>query len=548
LGEVARARGLFEEALQHYAAGETIAAEVGDPELGWRLAFGRGQALASLERHEEAVGAYQRAVKIIEGVRSELREERFRAGYIEDKYQVYEALVRLLLKLGRSDQAFFFSERLRARAYLDLLNRGVPPIKDEAARQTESELRQRVRRLQQALEQERTKAATERRQPAIELYSTELVAAEHAYHDFLDDLMSTDPAYANALALTVPSTEQVQRLLPARTALVEYVVGEGDITVFVLTADRLRAQTIPLRRTDLWGRVELLRDLILRRHGSEWQKPAEALHGVLLAPVEEAGWLAGIERLYVVPHSILHYLPFGGMVRRTATGPRLVGEDYILSYLPAAASLVYGQGVANPRRNLLALAPARAHLIFAEQEARSIAESFPSGHLVLAGHRATESSFKRLADRYGVVHLATHGYFNHLNPLLSGVELEPGQKEDGRLEVHEILGMRLNARLVTLSACDTALASGYFSDVPAGDDFVGLTRAFLFAGSPSVLASLWEVNDRSTLRLMRDFYRRWRQTDKAQALAEAQRAMRKRGGLYAHPYFWAPFVLVGQMQ
>jgi len=88
------------------------------------------------------------------------------------------------------------------------------------------------------------------------------------------------------------------------------------------------------------------------------------------------------------------------------------------------------------------------------------------------------------------------------------VELEPDAREDGRLEVHEILGLRLKADLVVLSACDTALGSGYLAEVPSGDDIVGLTRAFMFAGSPSVIASLWAVNDQSTMRLMRAFYGR----------------------------------------
>ena len=144
-------------------------------------------------------------------------------------------------------------------------------------------------------------------------------------------------------------------------------------------------------------------------------------------------------------------------------------------------------------------------------------------------------------------HLATHGIFNKRNPLFSGVELEADETEDGRLEVHELVGLRLNADLVTLSACETALGSGYFVDVPVGDDFVGLTRAFLFAGSPSVLATLWEVDDRSTVRLMRGFYEGLRQADKATALAAAQRAALKGGRPHAHPYFWAPFVLVGRM-
>jgi CHAT domain-containing protein len=113
--------------------------------------------------------------------------------------------------------------------------------------------------------------------------------------------------------------------------------------------------------------------------------------------------------------------------------------------------------------------------------------------------------------------------------------------------VHEILELKLNAELVTLSACDTALGSGYFAEVPAGDDLLGLTRAFLFAGSPSVLASLWEVNDRSAVDLMHSFYSQLQTSDKATALAQAQRNLRARGP-YRHPYYWGAFTLVGQMK
>ena len=111
--------------------------------------------------------------------------------------------------------------------------------------------------------------------------------------------------------------------------------------------------------------------------------------------------------------------------------------------------------------------------------------------------------------------------------------------------LHEIMDLRIRANLVTLSACDTALGSGYFTEVPAGDDFVGLTRAFLFAGSAAVMASRWEVNDRSTLHFMRHFYGGLGQTDPASALAKAQRHLRQSGGEYDHPYFWAPFVVFG---
>ena len=194
------------------------------------------------------------------------------------------------------------------------------------------------------------------------------------------------------------------------------------------------------------------------------------------------------------------------------------------------------------------MAPERSRLEYAPLEVRRISRFFPKNHLLLEGRRATEASFKSRSGSFRVLHLATHGSFNKINPLLSSLELEPGGGEDGRLEVHEVLDLRLAADLITLSACDTALGSGYFAEVPAGDDFVGLTRAFLFAGSAPVLATLWKVNDRSTLELMETFYSRLGAGDKAAALVAAQRNMVQSGGPYAHPYYWAPFTLVGAMK
>ena len=162
---------------------------------------------------------------------------------------------------------------------------------------------------------------------------------------------------------------------------------------------------------------------------------------------------------------------------------------------------------------------------------------------------ATESAFKEQARDYGILHLSTHGYFNLRNPLLSGLELEADDENDGLLEVHEILGLSLDAGLVTLSACETGMGSGLFNQFPAGDEFVSLTRAFLLAGSQSVLATLWEVDDRSTVELMEGFYSRLEHggsTDgQADALVQIQRELRQ-SVKYKHPYYWAPFVLVGQ--
>jgi CHAT domain-containing protein/Tfp pilus assembly protein PilF len=551
--EVARTRRQNDDALRDNAAAQEIATALGDPELQWRVGYGQGQALEALGRNDDAAAAYRRAVALIEDVRSQLRDERFRASYLEDKYQVYVSLVQLLLKLGRTQEAFTYAERLRARQYLEWMNRGVPPIQDEARRQAELALRERVRQLQRAIDEEHVRPEGERRQ-ALDLFSAELIDAERDYQAALAVLLRDEPAYAAARALASVSSDDVRRKLAADTALVEYVVADEGVSIFVIRSTGIQAKTVTIRSVDLAAKVELLRDLIVREAGTDWQAPAASLYQTLVAPIEQAGWLADVHQLYLVPHGILHYVPFAALPRGREQGARLLVNDYVIAYLPAAAALADGTGDGNRNGNgwaaqsVMAVAPARTGLQFSQQEAAAVAGLFPKERLLLVGNRATETAFKTSAGRYDVLHLATHGYFNRFNPLLSGLELEPDAKEDGRLEVHEILGLKLAARLVVLSACDTALGGGYFAEVPSGDDIVGLTRAFLFAGSPSVVASLWAVNDRSTMGLMSGFYGKLSSENKATALATAQRELVARGGRYAHPYFWGAFVLVGQMK
>jgi CHAT domain-containing protein len=300
----------------------------------------------------------------------------------------------------------------------------------------------------------------------------------------------------------------------------------------------------------LHARLELLRDLLRQPDNDRWKKPAASLSRSLLEPLLEHGWLEGVEHIYVVPHGMLNYLPFALLPQESQGSSSPVIENYTIAYLPTATALTNGDNEGKETGNVLAIAPARSQLQHASEEASSIVELFRPHSKILSGKAATESAFKQLAGEYQILHLATHGYFNKLNPLLSGLELEADEANDGLLEVHEILELKLNSDLVTLSACETGMGSGFFAEIPAGDDFVGMTRAFLQAGSASVLATLWEVDDRSTTELMKSFYTHLEEAgavdDKAVALADAQRALRS-NEKYQHPYYWAPFVLVGAM-
>jgi CHAT domain-containing protein len=322
------------------------------------------------------------------------------------------------------------------------------------------------------------------------------------------------------------------------------VVGEDELVIFVLRRDDVHATTTMIRASDLRTKIELLRDLMAPPKGPDWVKPAESLYQALIHPIEQSGWLKGISRLYIVPNATLNYLPFAILSRPGEEKGHFLIQDYVVAYLPAASALVSGLEREAPKLSLLALAPRASHLRYAPEEARSIGAIYSDRSQVLLGRSATKRAFAKQAGEFEIIHLATHGFFDKLNPLFSGVVLEPAAGDDGRLQVYEIMRLRLQARLVTLSACDTALGSGYFSEYPAGDDFVGLTRAFLSAGSSAVLASLWEVNDRSTMQLMKSFYRELQRTDSASALAVAQRSMLASGGPHSSPYYWAPFVVV----
>jgi CHAT domain-containing protein/Tfp pilus assembly protein PilF len=539
-GEVLLRLGKPADALESLTAANNILGSTGDTDLPWHVDYLRGQALEAIDHNNEGVEAYRKAIESIESIRAEIREERFRTGYLEDKQKVYVAMVRLLLRLGRTGEAFQYSERLRARGYIDLLNRnGMPALDPRMA-----ELRSRIRQLQRAIEQENSKVASDQRGDAVRTFTGELADAEREYAALVDSERANGTAIAG-LSSAPPEPGDIQRELPSGKALIEYVVTERQLAVFVITRNGLHAKLVPVRSTDLQSKVELLRALIRQPGSDDWQKPAESLRRLLIGPVEEAGWLHGVDEVVIVPHAILHYLPFAALVRHSGQSSHFLVEDYVLSYLPTASALPLRPHIEASAEHLVALAPSRSRLRFAAGEARAVAATFGHNGLALIGRDATETSFKRTAGDYDVIHFATHGFFNKANPLFSGVELEKDNDNDGRLEVHEILGLRLKARLVTLSACETAMGSGYFTEIPAGDEFVGLTRAFLSAGASTIAATLWEVNDSSTAQLMGNFYHNIRQRTPSRSLAVAQRAMLHGDAIHRHPFYWSAFVVVG---
>jgi len=539
-GELRRSQGQLQQAIEAYSAAEALQKQLRDPELGWRICYGQGQVLAAQEKPDEAIASYKEAIRVIEDIRSGIAEERYRAGYIEDRYQVYVALVEVLLKVHKPGDAFLYSEKLRARAYLDNLGASAPVVGDTATQQRMRELAEQIQTLRRARQKEYSVPQNERRGDALELFSSELARAEHDYEALVDssDFSVTAPTATRSGSL--PSAIEIQHLLPADTALIEYVVGKQMVSIFLVTSSSVVGLPVEVKSESLSSRTELLRGLISERR-QEWIDPARGLRKMLFDSLGSDGRLSSIHQLLIVPDGVLNYVPFAALPVGTN---RFLGDEFTIAYLPAAAALAMNRGTRGGAK-LLAMAPSGAKLPNAPTEVREIGRIFGSSSRVVVGRAATKTLFKQIASNYDYLHLATHGSLNRNAPSLSAIELEPDKESDGRLQLYEIAGMKLHARLVTLSACETALGKGYFTETPGGDEFVGMTRAFLSAGGQNVLASLWAVDDESTRALMLRFYRHLLTTNGAEALGKAQQELRRSDVRYRHPYYWAPFVMVG---
>lgn len=541
LGELRRSQGQLSAALQEYSAAQALEEQLRDPELGWRILYGRGQVLATQDQADDAIGAYKDAIRLIEDTRAEIGEERYRAGYIGDRYQVYVALVELLLKLNKAEDAFLYAEKLRARAYFDHLGLNGPQLPEKGSQQRIRELGGQIRTLRRALQKEYAVPQNERRDQTVQLYSAELSQAEREYAALVDDSHSSAVGSQSDHTETLPTLSEVQRQLPRDAALMEYVIGRQTVSILFVTSTTVVGVPISINSESLSSRTELLRDLIASK-SPEWKEPARGLRRLLLDPLSTGGYLARIRELLIVPDGVLNYVPFAAL---PLAKQRFLGDEFIIAYLPAAAALTKNSRAHG--RKLLAMAPSDAHLPNALAEVRQIGQIFSPDSRVVVGKEATKTLFKRVARDYDYLHLATHGSLNRNAPSLSALELEPDNDNDGRLEVYEIAEMKLHARLITLSACETGLGTGYFTETPGGDEFVGLTRAFLSAGGKNVLASLWAVNDQASRELMVRFYRHLLVSSGAEALANAQRELRRSDVRYSHPYYWAAFVMSGSI-
>lgn len=515
-------------------------------------------ALASDDR-SGARHAFQQSLETLERLRGQVMVE-FRADFLAGKQAPYDDLARLCLDEGDPQRALETIERAKSRALVDLLayrldislrarDPGDQPIVEEIQRLRQA--RDRLYRRWQGREAPRSSGTSQAHEPAEQL-QREMVALEKQITALVHKLLVRNAAYAHDATLWRVHVEPVQPYLDPDTALLEYYIAGDEVLALMVTAGQVTAhralgtlkQLAHLLR--LWwlnlgsvgrtlgqpGAVENLAD--------NARTLLQQLYDILIRPLTPD--LAAYPRLLIVPHGPLHYLPFHAL----HDGSTYLLDRHEVAYLPAASVLRYCVPPSpplpltpSPRQPLLLAHSSGGQLPYVLEEARAVGVRV--GGQVYLEDAATLARLCQAAGEAHLLHIAAHGDFRPDNPLFSGLALA-----DGVLTTLDVFNLRLAASLVTLSACQTGR-----NVVSGGDELIGLARGFLYAGAASLLLTLWRVENRSTVHLMTAFYDRLQQGwTKAAALCLAQKCLRDYIDAaghqpYAHPYFWAPFVLVG---
>ncbi len=489
----------------------------------WRLL---GELARDAGDADAALAAFLEGIASLEHVQGRILTE-YRASFLADKVDLYEAAVDLVYQRGNVELAFELVERAKSRALIDALagglDIGVRPRTAEQ-RQLVDELAQLRRQHGALLEQADT--------------SAELPRLERRIGAMLEELRLAGADDLERLSLLEARVYSPQQQLDVGTAVVEYYLVGADLLVFVMDRAQLRVTRIP----DALGQLARLQRLLklnleAAAAASASQRATlepnarallKRLYDLILAPIAE--WASEYRRLIIIPHGPLHQVPFAAL----HDGQGYLVERFELATAPSASSLSF---CLRPRGRATNHALVVAHsaggaLPGAVAEARAVAGLFPGESLL--EEQVTLDNLRRGVRNADIVHLATHGVARLDVPLFSYLRLA-----DGHLTALDCFELELDCALVTLSACESGRGV-----VAAGDEQIGLPRAFLYAGARSVLHSLWRIDDRATQVLMERFYAELRAGQgRGASLRNAQLAALRSTG--AHPFWWAALVLVG---
>ncbi len=501
--------------------------------------LGYAQGLVASGDRPGALPLLEEAAGVLERSRSEFSSVAQRIAFMERRYEVYDLLLDLYVRSGRFAEAFDAAERMKARAFLDVVGGGTVKLlpKDRELVEAVTVLEGEVEALAQKKSELLAASA-----PVPPDLTRRLGELREKLAFLRSDLSLASPELLSLVAVSPLSLERIQKSIPEGTLVADYHLLADRVVVFLVSRAHFACRELPLLSGDMVAQT--VRAVVPALKDSRAEIPYVELSRLylgLVAPVEDEFRRA--EHVVVVPQGVLSYVPF----QTFWDGEGFLVRRFPISYAPSlsAYALLSERGRPKPRSlvgfgNPLFADPSVPPLPFAEEEARQVAALFPQSQL-LVGRDATEAALYARAPGADVVHLSTHAMADPRRPLNSVILLASGGGQDGRLTAGEVFGLNLSADCVVLSACETALGS-----ISHQEGLVGFSRSFFHAGAVSLFASLWSVADEATKELFVTFFSRWLQgVSKSRALQEAQLAVLSRA---PHPMFWAPFILLGREQ
>jgi len=523
-------KGDYERALEYHKKACQISDIVNIPSYTVGAYSGAAKDYQILKRPEEAVEHYKKAIDSIEDLRSLLQSEEMRSSFFEQMVETYDNMISTLIDLGKPEDAFNFSERARSRTFLDILGSKVDLSREMASALAD---REREFKARMSVLQIRRNNLEGKDEDEINRQIDEL---NKEYARFLEKLRREDVEHASLVSVAPLTLKEIQALLSPDKILVEFHVLKDKVVAWAVKKDSVRSVEINKSRKEILDKVRDFRESITNISSEQRVKVlSQELYSTLFRAID----IPKGEGLIIVPHDLLHYLPFESLV--TPEGRYLI-EDHEISYLSSASLM---QFTTDKRKkvgeNIIAFGnpdvgdPAY-NLIYAEREVKEIAIIYPKSEIYIR-KEATKSNAKEKSPGHSVLHFATHSQLNEGNPMKSSLKMAAEAVNDGDFTAEEVFSLNLNASLVVLSACETALGK-----VSSGDELIGFIRAFIYAGTPSVVTTLWAVDDKSTFLLIQDFYLNMKTMGKGAALRTAQLNVMKN---YHHPFFWGAFILTG---
>lgn len=562
------------------------------PNYAVDVLFEKGKTLHALYQSEDNLKALKSARSIftelselLDIIQANFQNEESKLLMGSRSHAMYEKAIEISYELYRAtgdesylNDIFFFSEKSKARVILELLNNkrakkfaGIP----DSLLSYETDIRERLSQVQQSLSSELDNGAENDKREALQ---DSLFKLNHQLNIHLESLRKQYPRYhAFKYHTEVPPLSKIQGSMSGEEiTLLHYFYGEDQIWALVIDTEKIRVSPLTHNR-DLSGKVSTFKEAIAQRKDSAYVHLGRELYRTLIEPI--AGYI-NTEELLIVPDGPLNLLPFDALLTKgTVSEKRFTELPYMLNkhavrYTPSVSLSSYFEerekksydqkfigyapvfsggtldilSTVSNRNNWETLPSTRYEV---EEIAKSISESRNfwssltgrSTTKVVTGAEATEARFKNGAmNQYRYLHLATHAFASDTGDGRAGIAFYPDENsgEDGILYSEEIYGLDLSNKLVVLSACETG--SG---EVRAGEGIIGLSRAFQYAGAENLLVSLWNVEDRSTARLMISFYQNLQEeSGTARALQAAKKTLIQNPA-YAHPRYWSPFIYIG---